>query len=259
MPSGEEIIPTALLVHKYLKRVGAYKRVQNFLLRRTAYPILILGATGVGKTSFCKSLFGEIANISRENRSDDNDEIIGQIEKKVFLKLIDTPGEKSHEAKRKTAIREAMKFGSLGIINVVAFGLHEGKFSKRDAVNRQSKPSATFLKSRRKAEIELLAEWANVICGEGGPADWVTTVVTKADLWWENTAEQPVIQYYESDRYTPALGNAKDIPHTVKPYCSMRHLFYDSVPMSGYYSDRKAEEHHAQLIAHILDKASRYG
>jgi hypothetical protein len=256
---ASEIIPTTIAVHKYLKQIGAYKRVQNFLLRRTAYPVLVVGATGVGKTSLVRSLFGDTPTIDREDRTDSVKAVSAQLEKKLFIKLIDTPGEIQHEAKRMAAFRQAMKYKSIGIINVVSYGFHEGKFSKASALQTDVIPSKTFLNRRREVERKLLKEWVGLLCGKEAPADWVLTIVTKADLWWENLTEQSVIRFYEGNPYISALKEAAELPHSVKPYCSTRHLFFDTVPMSGYYSDQKATDHHTAVISHILDKASEYG
>jgi GTP-binding protein EngB required for normal cell division len=253
------LIPLSVEVHKYLEKVGAYEKVKNWIMRKKAYPVIVLGASGVGKTSLIKTLFGEPARIRRQDRSDEVKEVTAKLEKKLFIKLIDTPGEQQHEAKRKVALRQAMKFKSVGIINVVAYGFHEGSSSKDDALTSKGKPSQEFLQRRREVERDLLKEWVHLLCGTGGPAHWVTTVVTKADLWWERSADQPVIDYYNKEPYISALAEAAALPHSVKPYASTRHLFYDSMPMSGYYSDEQRTDDHNALIAHILEKASDHG
>lgn len=255
---ADAIIPTALAVHKYLKRSGKYEQVKNWLLRKTAYPIIVVGASGAGKTSLIKSLFGEPSYIRRQDRSDSVKSIAAQLEKKLYIKLIDTPGEREHESKRKKEFRGAMKLDSLGILNVVSYGYHEGSIPKNDALTAKGGASQQFLNMRRKVEQELLNEWVHTLCGEGGPARWVVTVVTKADIWWQNSPEQPAIEHYKAKNYMTALAEATVVPHSVKPYSSIRHLFYDAIPMSGYYSDQQRTEDHNALVAHVLEKASEH-
>src|SRR5215470_17230360 len=154
--STTELLQIPVEVHKYLEKVGAYEKVKNWIMRKTAYPVIVLGASGVGKTSLIKTLFGEPARIRRQDRSDEVKEITAKLEKKLFIKLIDTPGEQQHQAKRGEALRKAMKFKSVGIINVVAYGYHEGSSPKDEAVTPRGKPSGEFLEKRREIERELL-------------------------------------------------------------------------------------------------------
>ncbi len=259
MAGDAGLIPTAAAVHEYLKKSGAYDQVKNWFLRRTAYPVVVVGASGAGKSALIKSLFGEPSYISRLNRSDEVKEVIGKLEKTLFIKLIDTPGEQQHEAKRKSAFRRVMRYSSVGIINVVSYGYHEGKYT-RDQVysSKTNSPSEAFLDARRDVERTLVKEWTELLCGDEGPAKWVTTVATKADLWWIAGADQPVLNYYDSSPYLTALGVASERPHSVKSYASVRQLFFDTTPMSGYYSDQQRKEDHVSLIGHILEKASQH-
>src|SRR5580704_8313947 len=116
---------TTVAVDKYLKEKGIYDKIQAWFLKQTAYPIVVTGVTGSGKSSLVNSLFGEVVNIDRLNRTDSPKEVVGKLEKKLFIKMIDTPGQPEHEARRKQAFKKALKFNSVGIINVVSFGYHE--------------------------------------------------------------------------------------------------------------------------------------
>jgi 50S ribosome-binding GTPase len=254
-----DIIPTAVAVHKFLKKSGTYEQVKNFILRRIAYPIVVVGASGAGKTSLVQSLFGEPSFIRRQDRSDSVREITARLEKRLFIKLIDTPGEVQHEAKRQQAFRQAMRYGSVGVLNVVAYGYHEGSIPKDHAITAKGNASKEFLVDRRKIERALLNEWVHTLYGEGGPGRWVVTVVTKADLWWKDSPEQPAMEYYKGADYISALAEAGSLPHSVKSYSSVRHLFYDQMPMSGYYSDQQRAQDNNLLIAHILEKVSEHG
>ena len=253
--SGEtkiyELLAVGGEVHKYLVRAKAYERVRDWILRKEAYPILILGASGVGKTSLIKSLCNEPAYIRRQDRTEESHSVVRKIDSS-YLKLIDTPGEQLHEARRKVAIREGQR-SSIGIINVVCFGYHEGVRGASEAVN-DGMPSTDYLERQRLVEIERLSEWASILCGKVGSASWITTVCTKADLWWTVSEEQPVLDYYRSHSdYANRMSQDGFPPHAVKSYSSINNLFFGQAKMSGYYSDRLRGEDRSSLIAHLLD------
>lgn len=245
-----------IAVDSLLRKTGTYGRVSRWLARRRPYPVLVVGASGVGKTSLLKALCGEAPYIRREDRSDDVRKTYVDLNN-LYIKLIDTPGEEHHEPKRHIAYQEAMKEQSIGIINVVSYGYHEGK-ARTTEVLPGGQLSEAYLEWRREVEIKHLGEWTNLLCGGAGPAKWVTTVATKADLWWQNGPDQQVVEYYDSEPYRAKVIKQIPIPYSVKSYSALSNLFYGLHPMSGYYTDLRRIEDHAALIAHILDKASKH-
>ena len=58
MSAAETIVPIALGVHKILKERGVYEKVIDYLARRKAHEIIVLGASGAGKSSFLRSIRG---------------------------------------------------------------------------------------------------------------------------------------------------------------------------------------------------------
>lgn len=255
--ASEEIIPILRETHLLLQKAGAYDRVMAFLKRKNAYPVVFLGASGAGKTALLRSLVGLPSNIRREDRTDE----VQAVKKKLgesYIEVIDTPGEEEHKSKRDVFFRELLKRKSVGVVNVVSFGYHEGNTAQAIAVDGQ-KVSESFLAARRQVEIKRAAEWVGPISGRGGCVSWILTVATKADLWWEAGADQPVLQYYGSKPYMEAFSASDEVPHSVKSYSSLNHLFYDKAPMSGFYSDARRAEDHKALLSHLLDKASEHG
>jgi hypothetical protein len=85
-------------------------------------------------------------------------------------------------------------------------------------------------------EIEALREW-NQLLSAGVLDPWLITVVTKADLWWEQ--HTAVKGYYESGPYHAALSTAQSMRPSVCFYSSIRHLFYGKAPVSGYFDDEE--------------------
>ncbi|MEM1365989.1 MAG: hypothetical protein AAGH82_09585, partial [Pseudomonadota bacterium] len=169
------------------------------------------------------------------------------------------PGEDLHEAKRKITIREMMGNAPLGIINVVSYGYHEPDIDVETAMDGPTvRPE--FLSESRDLEIERLKEWTNLLCGEGGPAKWLLTVVSKADLWWTPSGEKEVLDHYRSGSYRHALGESFDgakITHSVTPVASLNQPLFGVGPMSGFYSDEIKTQHTKELLSLILRYASK--
>ena len=178
----------------------------------------------------------------------------GKIENAIF-KFIDTPGESRHDTKRKDAILKTYGHLSIGVINVVSYGYHEGTVPRGKALDGNN-ASEGYLTASRATEIHYLAEWTSLLAGRNGPAKWLITVATKADLWWGAGQEDAVFNHYRSGPYFMALGEAKEITHSVRSYSSLNQLFYKTAPMSGFYSDDQRVKDRDSLVALILEYCS---
>ena len=122
--------------------------------------------------------------IDRMNRTEFAEEHQLKIERTSFT-FIDTPGQKAHKSIRLNTIRKAMQQKDVdGILNVVCYGYHEGRGDPNEAVTEVNEINYSYLKSRQNEEKELLNEWTPLL-GGGVTASWLITVVTKADLWWD--------------------------------------------------------------------------
>lgn len=252
----EAFIPYGREVAAILRKTGALERVVEWLSRKSPQYVLVLGASGAGKSSFIKHLLGEGTQISRHNRTVSFHDVDGMIENIRFL-ITDTPGQMDevYKDERMKAILTAARQDKLGIINVVSYGLHEETVPKDKAVVDAS-ANASYLQSRRDLEISLLSQWTNVLCGDGGAAAWVMTVVTKADLWWTGHADQEVLKYYQEGPYFQALGPAARLRHRFCPHSSHNQLFYHTVPLSGYYDDKLKQTHRDEFVAALLENVS---
>lgn len=249
---SNDVITIGAGVHKLLKKTGAYDRLKNWLKRKNAYDILLVGASGTGKSAFLRSLQGLVPYIARDYRTNK----VMSYQTKVgssFFHFLDTPGERQHRGKREKAYKKAQKSYELGIINVVSYGYHEGLGKLTEAIHNGN-PSKSFLEKRRSVEKRMPKEWTPLLLGEGGAANWMITVVTKADLWWGPHADQTVLEYYRSGDYFQALGpNAGSLPHSVHPFSSHDQLFYGVAPMSGYYDDEHRIQGQAAIINRLLE------
>src|SRR5438270_5656647 len=235
---------TELLI--FAHHEGFLDRLRNSFKKR--HRILVLGTSGVGKTNFLSSLVLPLpSTIDYMDRTQFAQGWRVQIGDSPFL-FVDTPGEDLHQTRRMDAIREALARGVDGVINVVSYGYHEGR-SGKDIATENGHTREDFLEERRFYEISAVQEWAPLL-GDRETANWLITVVTKADLWWNTRAE--VLEYCERGTYAQNLGSAQQLRPVVLEYCSVLKRFYDEVPLSGEFDDRERIRARQRFFEHLL-------
>ncbi len=202
---------------------------------RKEHNVLVLGATGTGKTAFIQSLTKASAQaIDLMDRT----EFVERSRVKIANRLLvftDVPGPDYHYSKRKEVYIETMrtKGGIAGIINLVAYGYHETQAVKAPEIEVDGSVSETFLAQQRASEIEALKEWTPILTGD--IARCMITVVNKADLWWNRRDE--VLDYYKTGDYYRALGEAQRLKPVVLEYNSVFQKFYGQARMTGDFQD----------------------
>jgi hypothetical protein len=196
----KEVTETAF---KILKETGAIENFTDWITRKEAWCIIVLGASGTGKTSLAKRLRGVNSAIPRHMRTHSVEFKNAKLAGMLKIQYIETPGQLDdvYKTERFKAIQRAMAKPNLGIINVTSYGYHEGIASKDDATTQTHKAKLAYLDSRRREELMLTQEWCNLLCRKGGAAKWLITVCSKADLWWSSTTEEPIVRYYDSGTY----------------------------------------------------------
>ena len=256
MAEPVSIIEALIENDNLLRERGVYEKVVDWMRRATPHHVLVVGASGTGKSSLLRSVRGLDAAIRREDRTEFPVEVRGKIDKELFV-FHDTPGEEEHRSRRFEVIKTLNAERPLGIINVVSYGYHEGAARVSDVFDGDT-VRESFLDAMRQREIGRLAEWASVLCGGGGSAGWVLTAVTKADLWWITGDDQPVREHYIRGAYGESLGLAASAQaRSVVAYSSLnQQLFYGRLPMSGYYSDQQRNADRVHLAAQLLELAS---
>ncbi len=177
---------------KLAKKQGWQDRLLNVF--RKQHKILLLGSTGVGKTNMLQSLT-ELVPVAIDylSRTEFARKHHGKISRQPFI-FIDTPGQVLHRSRRGEEIRNAMKDGIDGVINVVCYGYHEYRQAPGKAIKKGNKVRKTYLEQHRQIEINVLNEWTYLL-GDRTVTNWLITVITKADLWWNQKDE--VFQHYE--------------------------------------------------------------
>ncbi len=215
---------------------------------RKKHRVLVLGSAGAGKTNMIKSLTQDALAVSRMTRTRERKERSLRIRDKPFI-FIDTPGDVAYKSERIRAIQDALRTKTQGIINVVSYGYHEAQ-GDIGAALKADQADPEYLEERRKQEIDRLAEWV-MILGGGESANWLLTVITKADLWWNQ--KDNVFDYYNSGPYDKELGDARSIHKGTVEYCSVMHKFFDKGPLAGTFDD--ADRLHARrlLLERIIE------
>ncbi len=212
--------------------------------------VLVLGATGTGKTqmirSFTEFMPPAIHHLCRTQSVKSHS--IRNMDK--AFKIIDTPGEHESKPLRMDAIRSALGKGVSGIINVASYGYHEGRTGKNEAIDSDGNVKADFLEKHREIEKTYLDEWTTIL-GDRRTTGWMITVVNKADLWWDRKDE--VLEYYKSGSYSESLGDAKSLGPIVLPYCSVCHRFFGEGRLSGAFDDSDRNMLRSHMLQSLLE------
>ncbi len=236
-----------------------YRLLERLLqtLTREKAVILLCGSSGVGKSQFIESLQSPTAlPISRDSRTRAWSRVKVTKDKKR-LELLDTPGQAAESGMRRQARIEALKGGRFGIVNVVAYGYHEGVSPEGDAVEKLASGEQIarqdFLRRSREIEVSALDEWRV----ELNDAKWLVTLVNKADLWWHPDSYEKVLQEYASSgEYAKKLEHWQG-RHVVVPYAATTKPFYGVVPMTGLLGDDRRLLTQANAVKEILTLVGR--
>lgn len=222
------------------------------MFKRT-HRVLLLGATGTGKSQLLKSLTTLMPEaISYMNRTQFAELHRLRIGKTPF-EFIDTPGDVLKKPERLRAIRVSMRKGLTGVINVVSYGYHEYRIGREDVMTKTGLVRQPFLARHREAELRSLEEWTPLI----GPevAGWLITVVTKADLWWNQSGK--VLKHYESGDYHKALGSVRSLSTATLAYSALRKKFYGQGPVSARFDDSDRLSLRSELLSQLLSATGK--
>ncbi len=237
---GYEIIKVA-------ERKGLLKKLKDAF--RKKHRILLLGSSGTGKTQFLDS-FGNIFAEALDHvaRTEFPVKRRIDIEGRLF-EFIDTPGQILHKSRRIHAIRDCLSTGISGVLNIAAFGYHEyGTDTKEVLTNGYINPK--YQTKHLELEIQLINEWAPLLKDE-----WIITVISKADLWWDN--HNQVIDHYSKGDYSVALNSAnQQSAKIVRPFCSTMSKFYNALSCSGNFDDTQRRKYRNSLFATLIEAIS---
>lgn len=238
---------TGKAAYDLAEELGLWKKWQTWLRKKRK--ILVLGASGTGKTQLVNSIANPLSEkldvLQRTVTVERRSLLIG---KSPFV-FSDTPGQILDEAKRKVAITDAVRQKIDGVLNVVSYGYHEAAEADKSAAIPESGghiARADYLEERREIEVALLSEWIPFFDIE--TAKWILTIVTKADLWWPERARPE--KHYQEGSYAEALGEFKQM-QTVLPYCSRIEPFYGT-KTSGKFGESLKVAFRNHLIDSLL-------
>jgi hypothetical protein len=245
-------VSTGVELLKIAKREG-WLRYPIDLVRRK-HRVLLLGSTGAGKTQFLKSI-PEIVSQPIPQAARTEFSSVGRFEiNGALFDLIDTPGQLEHRPRRDEAVKGAIRRRLKGVINFVSYGYHEyGAPIGNVIINSAVKPE--YLEEHRKREIELLMEWAPLLS-----AEWILTVVTKADIWWDRRDEVASHYYHQGPYHKRLMELFPNATAIVRPYSSISHRFYDIIPGAGGFDDSVRSSFRAEVfrvLREAIDKNKR--
>lgn len=231
-------------------KMGIIERIKEFF--RKPRTIVVLGATGSGKTNLLKSLSvapGLISAIHRDARTEHVEKSRIKIGNQQFL-AIDTPGQMAHKYLREEAIRESLAKRPLLVINVVSYGFHEYTYPPiTDAVDEEGNPRQEYLERHRINELAALDEWLPLL-GHREMTKLLVTAVTKADLWWND--KEIAKEYYANEPYGKLVRAAdQGLHHVVLPYCSVVHRFFNTSLLPGTFDDAVRQSLNLQFLTQL--------
>ena len=146
-------------------------------------------------------------------------------------------------------MQDVLREGVSGIINVVSYGYHEGPASTSGVFDAGGAVLPEFLAQRRQMELRAIAEWKTLL-GSKDVADWLMTVITKADLWWD--VREAAYYHYQVGEYAQALGAAQVLQPVVLGYSSVVHRFYGRGQISPSFDDAERLRLRGHLFAQLI-------
>lgn len=213
-------------VYKILTQEDLIDTLESYF--KEEIKILLLGTTGVGKTLFIDSLTKNIIEpISSDERTIRLKKTKGRIKSNRYV-FIDTPGQYLKFTWKSKELKDLISDVKLGIINVVSYGYHEYNLTKSEISekvilnNDENRINEQYLENHRKYECKRLSEWKNLFHIMN--PRWFITVITKADLWWNN--KKKCLEHYKTGKYGNFFKDFKDSRHIYLPYCSIINKFY---------------------------------
>jgi small GTP-binding protein len=197
--------------------------------------ILVLGDSGAGKTQFINTFSEKLRELEVFNRTNAAVKTYAKVDG-FSVKFFDTPGEIAKSQIRNKEIKEMVsKQNYEGIINVVSYGYAEREDDKQFTFDKNNQLNLKKLEDKRKAEIELLDDWMKYL--DVSKVKWVITLITKADIWWDNLDD--VYNYYLYGAYRRAIDDAfykYRYPQMTyfMPFCSIQKPFYNEMHSQNF-------------------------
>ncbi len=177
-------------VDKFRKELWAKLKIAV----KTKRKAVLFGCAGVGKSQFVASIQRSFERVKPTYYSKTTRLLLDEFP----LQVVDTPGHISSEEIRQEEMDNVIREQKEVLINVVSYGYHERKDIANPAdIFDGQQFSFKFLQENRQSELAYLVKLRGKL--HLSEIKYVITLITKADIWWEEKAE--VAEYYEKGRY----------------------------------------------------------
>jgi energy-coupling factor transporter ATP-binding protein EcfA2 len=258
----KELLSVSAFVVKTADDLSVIERVKSRFKAKSTF--LLLGDTGVGKTQFLRSLSDAMPDPIHYHDRTELVEDVAPTKLKIgdaFIIVEDTHGhdmgKKTPNPLRARAIESARNVGINGVINVVAYGYAESKFTGEPSFTN-NQPDEIFLGQMRLREIQRMEEWATRLGGTN-TVDWIMTLVNKADIWHSRWTD--VERHYMSGGYGSALESLidNDVPLIVRPYASEHRRFWNKGLCDPLFDDLVRKQYRNEVISMLKKPMSEQG
>lgn len=237
---------------------GRLKYAYNFFFAEPYY-VLVYGASGAGKSEFCRAFLEKPVTEVKPKRTHMYEEFDWVFEDGNKIRFLDLPGNKVYEDRRNKVLKKISK-KNYGIINVVSYGYHEAPGARdvkifkvpNDASEKIPVIDTQYHKLNLDMELEQAKEWIKCL-GDSYRTNlrWVVTVLNKADVWWNDI--DMIRNYYSEDgAYSKAVYEKHgSVQIDAYPYCSIIEPF-GSKPMVLTFGERDKIKMHRILKEDLL-------
>lgn len=241
-------------IYNKAEKYGLIDHVIDFFSKPIS--IVALGISGAGKSNFLTSV------------QDLNSEIVSYLDRTKFvtvrkakmgglrLHFIDTPGHEGYSTQRKEAVINSIKTPRTIFINVTCGGYVEHERPIEDFFDASPEVLSRTLNAQKELEIAQLLEWIGLVTSDGEKRKLIT-VVSKADLWWNDRAS--VLRHYEDGPYALEVRKVTGLVHSVSPYCAVIKQHFDRGPVAPGFDETIKRTIRKSFIEQLLSVSKMEG
>jgi GTPase SAR1 family protein len=259
---GEALILAAHLLIKEPNAVKGFLRRLQLRLTRGKLQIAIFGPGGVGKTTMCSFLAGQLDPLSPKTYKESvgcETFNLGPL----WGSLLVPPGQKRRRVYHWADLFDGMERGSVaGLMNVVSWGYQS--LAESDPQGDEPFRLDRYLASKREEELQIIDDLVPRL-RDAKRRIWMVTVVTKQDLWWNE--RHAVRSHYMDGEYDKRIRSVlrergeRNFRHEYVSVAPLMLNFCSAdgktlAPTTGGYDDNTKSAHQRHLLE-LIDTLGR--